>query len=181
MAQNPSGVHQKNSQTWLVQQQYLDPSTSMRKLTIDDFEIQGILGEGSFGKVYLGIEKNTQHKYALKVINKYHLQKNNKTESAFRERDLLKELRHPNIIEQYSTFQDETNYYFVFEYASKGNLTRLVNKLKKADESVARFYAAEILSALDYLHSKRIVHRDLKPENILISEGWHLKLVNTIL
>jgi serine/threonine protein kinase len=90
-------------------------------------------------------------------------------------------LNHPNIIKQSITFQDDANLYYVFEYASRGSLTKLINKLHNSDTKMPfdliRFYAAEILLALEVIHSKEIVHRDLKPENILINEDWHLKLV----
>ena len=99
----------------------------------------------------------------------------------FRERDLLRDLVHPNIIRQYLTFQDDQNLYYVFEYVNRGSLTKLISKLSLGElrmpMDLVRFYAAEIVLALEFLHSKKIIHRDLKPENILISDDWHLKLV----
>lgn len=102
-------------------------------------------------------------------------------DNVFRERDLLKELNHPNIIRQFFTFQDNTNLYYVFEYASRGSLTKLISKFKsigtKAPLNLVKLYAAEIISALELMHTKNIIHRDLKPENILIADDWHLKIV----
>jgi len=71
----------------------------------------------------------------------------------------------------------------VFEYASKGSLTKFIQKVHQGGKmtmELVRYYAAEILSALEVMHSKKIIHRDLKPENILISEDWHLKIVRII-
>ena len=104
-----------------------------------------------------------------------------KVDNVFRERDLLRELIHPNIIKQHFTFQDETNLYYVFEYANKGNLTKFIQKIHQGGKmtmELVRYYAAEILSAMEKMHSKNIIHRDLKPENILLADDWHLKIVN---
>jgi 3-phosphoinositide dependent protein kinase-1 len=69
----------------------------------------------------------------------------------------------------------------VFEHASRGSLTRLIQKLSSSEVKMpmdlVRYYTAEILLALEVMHEKEVVHRDLKPENILINEEWHLKLV----
>jgi 3-phosphoinositide dependent protein kinase-1 len=93
----------------------------------------------------------------------------------------LRELLHPNIIRQYFTFHDEANLYYVFEYANRGSLTKLISKLNFGEQrmsiELARFYIAEIISALELMHSKNVIHRDIKPENILVADDWHLKIV----
>lgn len=151
-----------------------------------------MLGEGAFGKVYCATQKGPGKICAIKVLDKYHIMKvsiiiyanfaqHKKIQSVFRERDLLRDLVHPNIIRQYLTFQDDQNLYYVFEYVNRGSLTKLISKLSLGElrmpMDLVRFYAAEIVLALEFLHSKKIIHRDLKPENILISDDWHLKLV----
>lgn len=137
------------------------------------------------------MQKGHTKVYAIKVLDKFHIMKvrtynlnieqHAKVESVFRERDLLKDLIHPNIIRQFFTFQDDANLYYVFEYASRGSLTKLISKLSMGEHKMplelVRFYSAEILLALELMHSKNIIHRDLKPENILINDDWHLKLV----
>lgn len=71
--------------------------------------------------------------------------------------------------------------YFVFEYAGRGSLTKLINRLNMGDDrmpiELAKIYAAEIVLALHAIHSRFIIHRDLKPENILVADNWHLKVV----
>jgi len=73
-------------------------------MTIADFDIQGVLGEGSYGKVYCAVEKSERKAYAIKVLDKYHIMKHNKVDNVFRERDLLRDLNHQNIIKQFFTF-----------------------------------------------------------------------------
>lgn len=96
---------------------------------------------------------------------------------------MLQELQHPSIIRQYFTFQDKANLYYVFEYAGKGSLTKIINRLNMGDNKMplelVKLYAAEIILALHAMHSKNIIHRDIKPENILVADDWHLKLVST--
>lgn len=141
--------------------------------------------------MYCAVHRGPGKICAIKVLDKYHIMKvgmtfanfsqHKKIQSVFRERDLLRELIHPNIIRQFLTFQDDQNLYYVFEYVNRGSLTKLISKLSLGDlrmpMDLVRYYAAEIVLALEFLHSKKIIHRDLKPENILISDDWHLKLV----
>lgn len=164
-------------------------------MTIKDFEIQGPLGEGSFGKVYLALQKGSKKHVAVKVLDKYHIMKvranvftllkHNKVESVFRERNILQELSHPSIIKQHLTFQDDQNLYFIFEYAGRGSLTKLINRLNMGEDrmplALVKIYTAEIILALHAMHSRFIIHRDLKPENILVADNWHLKVVSSLI
>ena len=99
----------------------------------------------------------------------------------FRERDLLRELDHPNIIKQEFTFQDDQNVYFVLEYASNGCLSKLINNCPKIPKDLVVFYIAELVNIFEYLRMHNIIHRDIKPDNILIDEDFHLKLVHFLL
>ena len=74
------------------------------------------------------------------------------------------------------TFQDEMSLFFLLEYVQNGNLTSLIKKLGKLPFELTKFYAAEILCALEYMRSHKIVHRDLKPENVLLDSKWHCKI-----
>ena len=126
--------------------------------------------------------------YALKMLDKFHIIKNHKVMHVHRERDILTDCKHPNIISLIGTFQDDANLYFIMEHGDHGDLNRMLRKLsmhastclchsEQLPYDLAVFYCAEIVSALGYLHKKKIIHRDLKPENILINKHWHLKLV----
>ena len=106
--------------------------------------------------------------YALKILDKGQVAKYDKVDSVMRERDNMFLLAdHPNITRLEMTFQDEMSLFFLLEYVQNGTLTTLIKKLGKLPYELTKFYAAEILSALEYMRQHRIVHRDLKPENII--------------
>lgn len=91
----------------------------------------------------------------------------------------MKELEHPYVVNLRFSFQSESKAYLVTDYCSGGDLSRWIKKKGKFDEDVVRFYAAEIVLALQYLHEKlNIIHRDIKPENILITYDGHIKITD---
>lgn len=118
-------------------------------------------------------------KFALKKLDKGFILKYNKSEAVFRERDIGKELSdHCNVVEFYGTFQDEDSLYFLLDYCPYGSLQDLLKHVKTLPSDLARFYAAQIVSALEFMHGKGICHRDLKPGNILIDNRYSLQLVS---
>lgn len=166
-------------------------SKNSEKLNKDSFDFIGKLGDGAYGKVYLVRKKNTFKQYALKCVEKMHIIKHDKVESVHRERDILQTIKHPNIVSLECTFQDNETLYFLLEYVSNGSLSQLLKLISKsANELIrfleplpielARFYTAEIVSALEYLHTSKIGHRDLKPENILLDQKYHIKIVRSL-
>uniref|UniRef100_A0A8B9HL51 3-phosphoinositide-dependent protein kinase 1 n=1 Tax=Astyanax mexicanus TaxID=7994 RepID=A0A8B9HL51_ASTMX len=95
-----------------------------------------------------------------------------------RERDILSSLDNPFFVKLYFTFQDAEKLYFGLSYAKNGELLRYIRKIGSFDETCTRFYTAELVSALQYLHSVGIIHRDLKPENILLNEEMHIQITD---
>ena len=114
--------------------------------------------------------------YAIKKINKNMLSNFEKPHEVHIEKQILAEMKHPNIIKLHKTFQDKKHLYFVLEYCRNKDLAKLINCLVKFDFKIAQFYSAEILSALSYMNKQGIYHRDLKPENIGLDGDMHLKL-----
>ncbi|ESN99226.1 hypothetical protein HELRODRAFT_189040 [Helobdella robusta] len=143
-----------------------------------DFIFGILIGEGSFSTVYLAKEINTNRECAVKVLEKSHILKEKKEKYVTREKDILLKINHPFFIKLYFTFQDEGNLYFGLSYASNGQLLDYIKKLGKFDLEISRYYSAEIVLALEYLHSINIIHRDLKPENILMNEGMHIQITD---
>lgn len=145
---------------------------------VDDFEIGEVLGEGSFGAVCEAKLRATGFRFAIKIISKRHARRHGGFAQVKNEKEMLIKLDHPNIIQLHSTFHDEENLYFVLELASGGELFHLIKRLGSCHVSCARWVTAEMVNALEFMHSKGILHRDLKPENILLDEQGHVKLVD---
>ncbi|XP_071964338.1 3-phosphoinositide-dependent protein kinase 1-like isoform X2 [Antedon mediterranea] len=143
-----------------------------------DFEFGKILGEGSYSEVVQAIEKTTRKEYAIKILTKRQMIRENKQKYVMRERDVLARLNHPFFVKLYFTFQDKERLYFGLSLAKRGELLPYIHKVGSFDEITTRFYAAEIVLALEHMHSLGIIHRDLKPENILLNEEWHIQITD---
>lgn len=130
-----------------------------------DFEFLKLIGKGSFGKVLLAKHRTEEKIYAVKVLSKKMIIKRNEKTHIMCERNvLLKNLNHPFLVGLHYSFQSRDKLYFVLDYVNGGELFFHLQKERCFPEQRARFYAAEITSALGYLHSQGIVYRDLKPE-----------------
>ena len=151
----------------------IDPNESV---SYSSFEIIEEIGSGSFGKVFKAIKKTTGVRYALKVINKLELKKNNQYKYIIAECKILKSIKHPFIIDLFWAFQTPNNIYMALEYCPYSDMSKLIKNNQPIAEQDARFYIAETLLAIEYLHSLDIIYRDLKPQNILIDEYRHIKL-----
>jgi protein kinase A len=148
------------------------------KYTLTDFQIQRTLGTGSFGRVHLVQSKHNQRFYAVKVLKKAQVVKMKQVEHTNDERRMLQQVKHPFLITLWGTFQDAKNLYMVMDFVEGGELFSLLRKSQRFPNPVAKFYAAEVTLALDYLHSHNIIYRDLKPENLLLDRHGHLKITD---
>ena len=140
-----------------------------------------LLGEGSFAKVFLvkKYESNSQISYfAMKVLDKSILKEKDYFDYIKLEREILMTLEHPFILKLNYSFQCKQNLYLMLDYEGGGTLFFHLKKNNRFTETEVAFYAAEIILAIQYLHSKKIIYRDLKPENILLSEDGHIKLAD---
>ncbi|KAL5604469.1 hypothetical protein BROUX41_002438 [Berkeleyomyces rouxiae] len=148
------------------------------KYTLQDFEIQRTLGTGSFGRVHLVQSKHNTRFYAIKVLKKAQVVRMKQVEHTNDERRMLGEVKHPFLITLWGTFQDPKNLYMVMDFVEGGELFSLLRKSGRFPNPVAKFYAAEVVLALEYLHSRNIIYRDLKPENLLLDRHGHLKITD---
>lgn len=131
-------------------------------------------------QVYLAKDIHTGKEHAIKVCDKRHIIKEKKTEYVTREKEVLNMLagaKH-SFVRLYCTFQDVDRLYFVLSYAKNGELLPYINKVGSFDIECTKFYSAEILRGLEYLHGLGIIHRDLKPENILLDEKMHVLITD---
>lgn len=151
---------------------------SARKRNPSDFEFGEVLGEGSYSTVILATQASNGKKYAVKVLDKFHIVREKKVKYVTIEKDVLQKLKHPLIVKLYYTFQDQASLYFVLEYCSNGDLLGLIKAKGRFDVQGAKFYGAEILKGLQIIHKNQILHRDFKPENILLNHKKHIKITD---
>ncbi|KAL4820240.1 kinase-like domain-containing protein [Aspergillus spinulosporus] len=152
--------------------------TTKGKYNLDDFAIQRTLGTGSFGRVHLVQSKHNHRYYAIKVLKKAQVVKMKQIEHTNDERRMLNRVRHPFLVTLWGTWQDARNLYMVMDFVEGGELFSLLRKSQRFPNPVAKFYAAEVTLALEYLHSLNIIYRDLKPENLLLDRHGHLKITD---
>jgi RAC serine/threonine-protein kinase len=132
----------------------------------------------SAGKVFLVKEIKTDSMFALKVLRKDNIIKRNQVEHTKTERSVLGYVKHPFIVGMNMAFQSRDKLYFVLDYCAGGELFFHLGKLGKFPEHRTRFYAAEIILAISYVHSLDIIYRDLKPENVLLDASGHIRLTD---
>ncbi|KAI0822930.1 kinase-like protein [Trametes gibbosa] len=146
----------------------------------NDFEFVRELGSGSWSTVMEGVQMLTGKRYALKILSKAQLLKLKKVKYATVEKDVLAKLSggHPGVIRMHAAFQDETSLYFVLDLAENGDLSDLVKKYGSLSLPCARWYTAQIVDAVFWMHSKGILHRDLKPENVLLDSELRPKITD---
>lgn len=144
-----------------------------------DFDFLKVIGKGSFGKVLLAKHKIDDKVYAVKVLQKQAIIQRNEQKHIMAERNvLMRNLKHPFLVHLHFSFQTPDKLYFVLDYINGGELFFHLQRERCFPEPRAKFYAAEIASAIGYLHSLDIIYRDLKPENILIDCTGHVVLTD---
>ncbi|KAG8249086.1 Serine/threonine-protein kinase Sgk1 [Homalodisca vitripennis] len=144
-----------------------------------DFEFLHVIGKGSFGKVLLARHRHDNVYYAVKVLSKRLIVRQNEAQHIMSERNvLMKNLHHPFLVGLHFSFQTSDKLFFVLDYVNGGELFFHLQRERTFTEPRARFYAAEIASALGYLHSQGIIYRDLKPENLLLDSVGHVVLTD---
>ncbi|KAG6403971.1 hypothetical protein SASPL_136205 [Salvia splendens] len=152
------------------------------KLGPGDFEIMRVIGKGAFGKVFQVRMKRKSGGgdgiFAMKVMKKDTIIKNNHVDYMRAQRDILTKVVHPFIVQLQYSFQTKSKLYLILDFINGGHLFYHLYRQGIFSEDQARVYTAEIVSAVSHLHENRIVHRDLKPENILMDADGHIMLTD---
>ncbi|XP_047323893.1 CBL-interacting protein kinase 2-like [Impatiens glandulifera] len=142
---------------------------------IQKYELGRLLGQGTFAKVYYARNLETSMSVAIKVIDKEKVMKAGMMDQIKREISVMRLVKHPHIVQLYEIMASRTKIYFVMEYVKGGELFKKIAK-GKLKEDIARKYFQQLISAVDFCHSRGVYHRDLKPENILLDENGILKV-----
>eukprot|EP01086_Lenisia_limosa_P003756 TRINITY_DN18424_c0_g1_i1.p1 TRINITY_DN18424_c0_g1~~TRINITY_DN18424_c0_g1_i1.p1 ORF type:complete len:589 (-),score=184.56 TRINITY_DN18424_c0_g1_i1:12-1778(-) len=148
-----------------------------KAITLDDFQLLKVLGRGTYGKVVQARHLGNRNIYAIKIIKKTSLKEEVEFEHTRSEVKVLRYLRHPFIVGLKSAFQTRDKLYLVLDYVAGGDMYSLL-KGQPIDISLARFFIAELVVALEHLHNHKIIYRDLKTENILLTTEGHICLTD---
>ena len=162
------------------------PSRSMldgdadARMHVSDFEVLKPISSGAYGRVFLARKRTTGDVFALKVLRKDDMLRKNQIANVQAERDILSSFPNdsPHVVHLFYAFTSERHLYLVMEYLEGGDLQSLLGAMGALPEKAARQYVAEIVLALEYLHSQGIVHRDLKPDNLLLGRDGHIRLTD---
>lgn len=178
--QNSGLTRNKNQQKFLELIDPLVQQINQLRLQPKDFDLIKVIGFGNFGQVSVVKSKEDGSVYAMKTLNKIEMLRRAETACYREERDiLLHGSSHDWFTKLHYTFQDETNLYLIMDYYIGGDLLTLFSKYDDLlPEDMSRFYSAQIVMAISFLHEMGYIHRDIKPDNILLDRNGHARLAD---
>ncbi|XP_063771477.1 rho-associated protein kinase 2 isoform X4 [Pseudophryne corroboree] len=147
------------------------------QMKAEDYDVVKVIGRGAFGEVQLVRHRNSQKVYAMKLLSKFEMIKRSDSAFFWEERDIMAFANSPWVVQLSCAFQDDKYLYMVMEYMPGGDLVNLMSNYD-VPEKWAKFYTAEVVLALDAIHSMGLIHRDVKPDNMLLDKHGHLKLAD---
>jgi len=149
-----------------------------KEYKIGNYMIKYTLGQGTFGKVKLGIYLPNDEKVAIKILEKNRITEKDDEIRVKREFDMISQFNHPNVILVAEIFESEDSFYSVMEFCEGGELFNYIVKKNRLSEEESAFFFFQLINGLEYIHSLGIVHRDLKPENLLLTSDHILKIID---
>jgi len=148
------------------------------QMELSDLSSLRVIGKGAFGVVKMVQNVKSGNRYALKVLNKQEITRNNQIDAITSERAILAEIDHPFVARFLRSFRDDANVYFLLELVTGGELLKALGTIGILSQIPTRFYIGCLVLALEYLHSKRIIYRDVKSENIILDRYGYVKLID---
>ncbi|KAL4483652.1 hypothetical protein ABPG72_006718 [Tetrahymena utriculariae] len=146
-------------------------------ISINNFTLLKMIGEGAYAKVYLVRKLDNQKVYALKILKKKKIQELGQQHRVILEKDILANIEsHPFIIKLHYSFQNDTKLFFALDFCPGGELFSILSRKHKFDEEQCRFYASQIVLAIEHLHKHNIIYRDLKPENVILDKEGYIRI-----
>ncbi|XP_041434645.1 RAC-alpha serine/threonine-protein kinase-like [Xenopus laevis] len=170
-------IETPKSEELVFQQQ---EKTKVSRTSIEDYDLQKLLGEGGFGKVYLAQHKSSKEKVAIKALKKEGLQRSKHVMRLKLEKTILEEAKrekNPFLVGLYASFQTKHHYCLAMDYCAGGELTTYMKPAAFPKET-AVFYAGCVVLGLQFLHERHIIHRDIKPDNILLDRDGYARLAD---
>ncbi|OWA50445.1 cAMP-dependent protein kinase catalytic subunit alpha [Hypsibius exemplaris] len=153
-------------------------SPAKNTAALEEFDRIKTLGTGSFGRVMLVKHKKTGDHFAMKILDKQKVVKLKQVEHTLNEKRILQAIAFPFLVQLDYHFKDNSNLYMILEFVQGGEMFSHLRRIGRFSEPHARFYAAQIVLAFEYLHSLDLIYRDLKPENLLIDSTGYVKITD---
>lgn len=148
------------------------------KITIDDFTLQKIIGRGGFATVYKCEKKDTGEIFALKSVRKLAVIEKNQFESIRREKEILHNANHPFLVGLKCAFQTPDKLFFLMPFIECGDLSVHLRRRRFFFENEVKFFTAQVILALNFLHTQDIIYQDLKPANLQLETNGYIKLTD---
>nr|XP_032648232.1 rho-associated protein kinase 2 isoform X4 [Chelonoidis abingdonii] len=167
----------KNIDNFLNRYEKIVEKIRALQMKAEDYDVVKVIGRGAFGEVQLVRHKTSQKAYAMKLLSKFEMIKRSDSAFFWEERDIMAFANSPWVVQLFCAFQDDRYLYMVMEYMPGGDLVNLMSNYD-VPEKWAKFYTAEVVLALDAIHSMGLIHRDVKPDNMLLDKHGHLKLAD---
>ncbi|XP_022102582.1 rho-associated protein kinase 2-like isoform X3 [Acanthaster planci] len=173
----PAIKRNKNVETFLERYDKLVFEVGKHRLSANDFQVIKVIGRGAFGEVQVVRERETRKVYAMKLLSKMEMIRRSDSAFFWEERDIMAYANSEWIVQLHYAFQDAKYLYMVMDFMPGGDLVNLMSNYE-IPEKWAMFYTAEVVLALDAIHSMGFIHRDVKPDNMLLDASGHLKLAD---